>query len=68
VLTTLVEFIVIYRRFFIALLLLIVGFVLMVLYVQDVSNTSKEYEVTIDEGDSTRVLTSDEIEDDTTSD
>jgi hypothetical protein len=59
---TIVRFTVEYKRFFIALLVLISGFICLVYYAQEVSNTDTEFEITIDEGDSTRTLTDEDVE------
>ena len=59
---TIVEFLILYKKFFIALLLLILGFVGVVLYIGEVSNSNTEYEITIDDGDSARTITNEEIE------
>ncbi len=61
VVMTLLSFIGQYRRFFVALFILICGFVGLVFYAQEVSNTETEYEVTIDEGDTSRTLTEEEV-------
>jgi hypothetical protein len=63
VMSAISEFVLLYRRFFGALVILIFGFVVLVLYANNVSNTDTKYEVTIDEGDSLRTLTSEEIKD-----
>lgn len=50
-----------YFRFFIALLLLILAFFALVFYIAEVGSSDKTFEVTIDEGDSTRIITDDEV-------
>ncbi len=62
VLKTVGTFMVTYYRFFLALLLLILCFIGVTLYVGEVGNTHTDYEVTIDEGETERVLTDEEIE------
>lgn len=62
VLETLLHFVVHYKKFFFSILVLIVAFVGLVLYVSDASNTERAYEVIIQEGDSERVIHSNEIE------
>jgi len=51
-----------YKVFFGSLIILIVGFIVLALYIADVSQTSREYQVIINTGDASRVLNSDEIE------
>lgn len=62
VLVTMGGFIIHYKRFFLAILLLIMIFVLGVLYVQRVAMVDRNYEVMIDKGDRTESYTDDEIE------
>jgi hypothetical protein len=61
VFTTILNFVVQYYRFFVALVLLILSFIALVFYVGEVSDSETEYEVTIDEGDTERVLSDEEI-------
>lgn len=51
------EFVWHYKLFFVTLLILVTAFVLGVAYVSEVSERGKAYEVTIDEGDATMVIT-----------
>lgn len=59
---TIVSFVLQYKIFFISLLLVIAAFVIAVEYIREVSETSRMYEITIDEGDNARTLKSTEIE------
>lgn len=61
VVKTYVEFIKSYRRFFGSLAIIIVGFVLMVLYIGDAAKDTRSYEVTIDRGDESIIVDSEEI-------
>jgi hypothetical protein len=62
VIKTIGMFILQYKVFFVSLVLLISGFVGAVLYVNKASEKNREYEVTVDVGDSTQVFTKDQIE------
>jgi hypothetical protein len=62
VLSTIIGFIIQYKKFFVALLILILGFVGLVRYVSEVRTTETEYEITITEGEAERVLTDEQIE------
>ncbi len=55
-------FILQYKKFFIALLALGIGIVGLFLYIGKVSDTDTDYEITIDQGDSTTTFTKEEIE------
>lgn len=57
-----VEFVWSYKLFFISVMVLVGGFVGAVLYISDASETNREYEVRIQEGDQERILQSDDIE------
>ncbi len=61
VLRTIGAFIVSYKKFFISVLILILGFIGMVLYVNEASKENRDYEVTIQEGDREQVLHSEDI-------
>lgn len=61
-LRTIITFIINYKIFFLSLLVVIVGFIVAVRYIGEVSSSSRTYEVTIDQGDTTRTLKSSEIE------
>jgi hypothetical protein len=60
VLRTLGSFVRTYKLFFISMCILIVGFIGIVLYISDVSEENRAYEVRIKEGDSERVIHSGE--------
>ncbi len=62
IIKTILFFIVKQYRFFLALIVLIAGFIGLVVYIGEVGNTNTDYEVTIEEGGSERTLTNDEIE------
>ncbi len=51
-----------YKKFFVTIALLIAAFVGVVLYINDASKSATDYEITIEEGDRSRVLTDDEIQ------
>jgi Na+-transporting methylmalonyl-CoA/oxaloacetate decarboxylase gamma subunit len=58
---TIVTFVLQYKLFFASLAIVIVSFIVLVRYVAVVSEKERAYEVTIDEGDTTRVIKSEEI-------
>jgi hypothetical protein len=62
VFTTLMQFIVRYKVFFISLVAIVVAFVGFVMYINHVTETGRSYEVTIDEGDVQETLTDEEVE------
>lgn len=62
VLGVVIDFIKRYYRFFVALSVLIVGFIALVQYVSEVSDSTTNYEVRIKEGDSERIITNREAE------
>jgi hypothetical protein len=57
IITTITGFVFQYRRFFIALILLILTALGIYLYAREVSNQDTSYEVTIDEGETERTIT-----------
>ncbi len=62
ILSTVIGFILSYKKFFIALIILVLGFIGLALYVGEVRTTKTDYEITITEGETERVLTNEEIE------
>jgi hypothetical protein len=56
VVRTLFEFVSVYKRFFISIVLLIVSFVLVMYYIGEVTVQNREYEVRVKEGDTERLL------------
>ncbi len=58
---TIIAFVLQYKLFFASLILVILSFMVFVRYIAVVSEKERAYEVTIDEGDRTRVIKSDEI-------
>lgn len=62
VVVTIFEFVRAYKKFFIAVLILILSFVGLALYVGEVRTMETDYEVTITEGETERMLTNEQIE------
>lgn len=56
------SFVLLYKRFFIAVLLLGIAGVMLSLFIREVSNTETSYEVTIVENDGSRVLSDEDVE------
>lgn len=61
VLGTVGHFVVQYYRFFVALVILILGFVGLVMYIGEVGDPETDFEVTIEEGNAARTLTDEEV-------